>query len=54
LRVSIVSPQAADLMPRPETNHERTLSVPYVFCNHLIGSENFEIPLQRELKDDAL
>jgi hypothetical protein len=34
LRVSI----GGSLYGRPaaETNHERTLSVPYVFCNHLI------------------
>ena len=38
---------------RPETNHERTLSVPYVFRNHLIWSEKVERPLKAELKDDA-
>src|ERR1035441_6152053 len=27
---------------RSETNHERTLSVRYVFCNHLIWSEKCE------------
>jgi hypothetical protein len=32
LRVSIVAP----LSDSVETNHERTLSVPYVFRNHLI------------------
>src|SRR4029079_12384428 len=26
-----------------ETNHERTLYVPYVFCNHLISSERDQV-----------
>jgi hypothetical protein len=34
LRVSIGASSLA--APTTETNHERTLSVPYVFCNHLI------------------
>src|SRR5215475_10536111 len=32
-----------------ETNHEHTLSVRYVFRNHLISREQVERPLQREL-----
>ena len=38
---------------RSETNHERTLSVRYVFRKHLIWSEKVEGPLKAELKDDA-
>ena len=37
--------------PRAETNHEQTLSVPYVFRNHLIWSEQLYWPPKPRLKD---
>src|SRR3954452_4403484 len=59
LRVSIsTSPQFDDpvrsLGPDPqaqvvETNHERTLYVPYVFCNHLIWRQQNELSRERLL-----
>jgi hypothetical protein len=39
------------LYDSPETNHERTLSVPYVFRKPLISREQVESPLQATLKD---
>src|SRR5262249_23525857 len=36
-----------------ETNQEQTLYVRYLFCNHLIWSEQFKRPLKRKLKDGA-
>src|SRR5208282_318997 len=39
--------------PNPETNHERTLSVPYVFRNHLIWGEQVEHRSKRELNVHA-
>jgi hypothetical protein len=32
---------------RSKTNHEQTLSVPYVFRNHLISGEEVERPFKR-------
>src|SRR4029078_6918286 len=55
LRVSIyLSPLAGPGGIRPETNHERTLSVRYVFRNHLIWGEKVERRLKAELKDDTV
>src|SRR3954447_10484674 len=63
LRVSIsINPQFADAVLSPqrsrrlhrtrqalETNHERTLYVPYVFCNHLISRQQTAVLPQRSL-----
>src|SRR4051812_31731033 len=63
LRVSIsINPQFADAVLSPqrsrrlhltrqalETNHERTLYVPYVFCNHLISRQQSTRLAQRSL-----
>src|SRR5579859_237690 len=35
---------------RVETNHERTLSVPYVFRKHLISSEEIGPPRQQNFR----
>src|SRR3954452_8609357 len=60
LRVSIsTNPQFDDAVrsfgPNPqaqalETNHERTLYVPYVFCNHLISRQQIEVLPERLLR----
>src|SRR5436305_1386341 len=60
LRVSIsTNPQFDDAVrsfgPNPqaqalETNHERTLYVPYVFCNHLIWRQQNELLPEGPLK----
>src|SRR5665647_2372474 len=46
-RLSQKAPESGDShlwTPRLETNHEQTLYVPYVFCNHLIlGQQNLDL-----------
>src|SRR6516165_6636000 len=61
LRVSISVPPESPSMTGPKTapmaafktNHERTLSVPYVFCNHLICREQSDRFSKLKIEDGA-
>jgi hypothetical protein len=51
LAVSPVFPKGGN--GRPQTNHERTLSVPYVFRNHLIWREQSGRRAKMKIDDGA-